>query len=51
MAELIFNFSVMGGGKTTSLLLNEYNEIERGKKAIIIKPAIDTRDGNFHGWG
>ena len=51
MAELVFNFSVMGGGKTTQLLLNEYNEVQRGRKAIIIKPAIDTREGKFHGWG
>ena len=51
MAELVFNYSVMGGGKTTALILDEYNSIRRNERSIIIKPAIDTRDGIIKGWG
>ena len=51
MAELVFNYSVMGGGKTTALILDEFNASERGEKTLIIKPAIDTRHGKIKGWG
>lgn len=51
MAELVFHYGVMGGGKTTALILDEYNNTERGKNCIILKPAIDTRHGKIYGWG
>lgn len=44
--KLHFHYAAMNSGKSTHLLQAAYNYAERGMNAIIIKPAIDTRDGN-----
>ena len=35
----------MGSSKTANALMVEYNYRERGKRALLVKSAIDTRDG------
>lgn len=51
MAKLFFYYSVMGGGKTTSLLQTEYAYRQNGFMPLIIKPTIDDREGAQNGWG
>ncbi|UYD58566.1 hypothetical protein IPAKJDPM_00223 [Aeromonas phage avDM14-QBC] len=46
MASLHFHYAAMNSGKSTHLLQVAYNYAERGMNTIIVKPAIDTRDGN-----
>lgn len=45
MAKLYFRYGAMGSSKTANALMVEYNYRERGKKAILVKPMTDTRDG------
>lgn len=46
MAKLYFRYSAMNAGKTTQLLQVKYNYEERGQNVLLLKPAIDDRDGN-----
>ena len=43
MAKLYFRYGAMNCGKTTLLLQTAYNYEERGMKALIFKPQIDTK--------
>ena len=43
MAKLYFRYGAMNCGKTTALLQTAHNYSESGQKAIIIKPAVDTK--------
>lgn len=45
MAKLYFKYGAMGSSKSANALMAEYNYAERGKKVILAKPRIDTRDG------
>ena len=45
MAKLYFRYGAMGSSKTANAIMVWYNYKERGKKALLSKPAIDTRDG------
>lgn len=45
MAKLYFRYGAMGSSKTANALMVEYNYYERGKKALLLKPRLDTRDG------
>jgi thymidine kinase len=45
MAKLYFNYSAMNAGKSTILLQSSYNYHERGMRTLLMKPAIDNRDG------
>lgn len=45
MAKLYFRYGAMGSSKTANALMVEYNYRERGKQALLVKPQIDTRDG------
>lgn len=45
MAKLYFRYGAMGSSKTANALMVEYNYRERGKRALLVKSAIDTRDG------
>ncbi|MBR0082035.1 MAG: thymidine kinase [Clostridia bacterium] len=45
MAKLYFRYGAMGSSKTANALMVHYNYWERGKNALLLKPAIDTRDG------
>ena len=46
MAKLFFRYGAMGSSKTANALMVEYNYYERGKKALLVKPRIDSRDGD-----
>ncbi len=45
MAKLYFRYGAMGSSKTANALMVEYNYFERGKRALLAKPKLDTRDG------
>ena len=45
MAKLYFRYGVMGSSKTANDLMVRYNYEERGQDALLVKPAIDQRDG------
>jgi len=45
MAKLYFRYGVMGSSKTANALMVRYNYEERGQKALMVKPALDQRDG------
>lgn len=45
MAKLYFRYGAMGSSKTANALMVAYNYKERGQKAILLKPSVDTRDG------
>lgn len=42
--KLYFRYGAMNSGKSTSLLQAAHNYEERGQKAVIAKPTIDTKD-------
>lgn len=46
MAKLYFRYGAMGSSKTANALMVEYNYYERGKKALLLKPQLENRDGN-----
>ena len=43
MAKLYFRYGAMNCGKSTAIMQVAYNYFERGMKALIIKPSIDTK--------
>lgn len=45
MAKLYFRYGAMGSSKTANALMVHYNYYERGKRALLLKPKIDNRDG------
>ena len=45
MAKLYFRYGAMGSSKTANAIMVVYNYHERGQKALLIKPAIEKRDG------
>ena len=45
MAKLYFRYGAMGSSKTANAIMVRYNYQERGQKALLVKPRIDTRDG------
>ena len=45
MAKLFFRYGAMGSSKTANALMVEYNYYERGKKALLLKPMLENRDG------
>ena len=45
MAKLYFKYGAMGSSKTANALITKFNYEERGIKVWLIKPALDTRDG------
>lgn len=45
MAKLFFRYGAMGSSKTANALMVEYNYRERGKRALLAKPATDMREG------
>lgn len=47
MAKLYFNYGAMSAGKTIEVITTAYKYNSKGMKALIIKPAIDTKGGNF----
>ena len=47
MAKLYFRYGAMGSSKTANALMVEYNYQERGKTALLVKPKLDSRDGDY----
>lgn len=45
MAKLYFRYGAMGSSKTANAIMVHYNYSERGQKALMVKPGIETRDG------
>ncbi len=45
MAKLYFRYGVMGSSKSANALMVRYNYEERGQNALMVKPAIDQREG------
>ena len=45
MAKLYFRYGAMGSSKTANAIMVQYNYHERGQNALMIKPCLDTRDG------
>jgi len=44
MGKLVFYYGVMGCSKTANALITRFQYLEKGKKVLLIKPALDTRD-------
>ena len=47
MAKLYYYYGAMGSSKTANALMTKFNYWEVGQKALLCKPAMDTRDGNL----
>ena len=47
MAKLYYYYGAMGSSKTANALMARFNYEEVGQKALLCKPAMDTRDGNI----
>ena len=45
MAKLYFKYGAMGSSKTAQALITKFNYEERGMRVWLVKPALDTRDG------
>ena len=45
MAHLYFRYGAMGSSKTANALMVAYNYHEKGQRALLAKPALDSRDG------
>ena len=46
MAQLYFKYGAMGSSKTANALMARFNYEERGQSALLVKPRLDTRDGD-----
>ncbi|MBQ6594391.1 MAG: thymidine kinase [Clostridia bacterium] len=46
MAKLYFRYGAMGSSKTANAIMVQYNYHERGQRALMLKPRLDTRDGD-----
>lgn len=46
MSKQIFFFGAMNASKSAQLLMQNYNYQEQGSHTLLVKPAIDTRDGS-----
>lgn len=45
MAKISFRFGAMGSSKTANMLMIKYDFDKKGKKAVILKPKLENRDG------
>ena len=45
MAKLYFRYGAMGSSKTANAIMVQYNYHERGQRVVMVKPQLDTRDG------
>ena len=45
MAKLYFKYGAMGSSKSAQALITKFNYEERGMSVWLIKPSVDTRDG------
>lgn len=47
MAKLHFNYATMNAGKSIDLIRTAYNYEENGFKVLVLKPMLDTKDGDY----
>lgn len=47
MSKLYFKYGVMGSSKSAIALMTKYNYEQKGFNVLLLKPAIDTRDGDM----
>ena len=47
MAKLHFNYATMNAGKSIDLIRIAYNYEENGFKVLVLKPKLDTKDGDY----
>ena len=45
MAKLYFRYGAMGSSKTANAIMVQYNYTERHQRVLMVKPRLDTRDG------
>lgn len=45
MAKLYFRYGAMSSSKTANAIMVKYNYSEQGQRALLVKPAVDMRDG------
>ena len=45
MGKLYFRYGAMGSSKTANAIMVRYNYLERGGRVLMLKPRLDTRDG------
>ena len=45
MAKLYFRYGAMGSSKTANAIMVYHNYLERGQRALMLKPCLDNRDG------
>lgn len=46
MAKLHFKYATMNSGKSIDLMRTVYNYEEKGFKVLVLKPSLDTKDGD-----
>ena len=46
MAQLYFRYGAMGSSKSANALMARFNYEERGQQTLLVKPRLDTRDGD-----
>ena len=45
MAQLYFKYGAMGSSKSANALMARFNYEERGQETLMVKPRLDSRDG------
>jgi len=45
MSKIYYKYGAMGSSKTAIALMTKYNFEEKGRKILLMKPSIDSRDG------
>lgn len=45
MAKLYYRYGAMSSSKTANAIMVKYNYAEQGQRALLVKPAVDMRDG------
>jgi Thymidine kinase len=45
IAKLYFRYGTMGSSKSANALMTRFNYIERGYRVLLMKPAVDVREG------
>lgn len=46
MAKLYFRYGAMGSSKSANAIMVRFNYLERGKNCVLLKPRMETRDGD-----
>lgn len=45
IAKLYFRYGTMGSSKSANALMTRFNYLERGYRVLLMKPAVDVREG------